>query len=66
MITAGMAGLGFIWVHQSSVAKKLKQGKLIEIFPEHALRKQAMYLYYLNGQYIHPKIRAFVDFFSNP
>jgi len=65
MIAAAQVGLGFIWVHQSSVTKQLEQGDLIEIFPQHALHNQAMYLYYQNGQYIHPKIRAFVDFFSN-
>jgi len=66
MIAAAQVGLGFIWLHKNAVIKQLEQGSLIELFPQHALRNQAMYLYYLSGQYIHPKIRAFVDFFSNP
>src|SRR6185437_1979790 len=66
MIAAAYVGLGFIWLHQNAVAIQLERGDFIELFPQHALRNQAMYLYYQNGQYIHPKIRAFVDFFSNP
>lgn len=65
MIASAKAGLGFVWLHQNSVAQELLSGELIEIFPESALRNQSMYLYYQNGQYIEPKIRAFVDFFAN-
>ncbi|MCC2625936.1 MAG: hypothetical protein K0R14_1809 [Burkholderiales bacterium] len=64
MITAAVAGLGFMWVHKSSVRKELESKSLVELFPEHALRDQPTYLYYMSGQYIHPKIRAFVDFFG--
>lgn len=65
MIASAKAGIGFVWLHADSVASELSSGELIEIFPEHTLRDQSMYLYYQNGQYIQPKIRAFVDFFSS-
>lgn len=64
LFEGALQGLGLIWVHEHAVSDFLKDGSLVEIFEKHSLRNQNVYLYYQNGQYIDPKIRAFVDFFS--
>ncbi len=62
---AALQDLGLIWVHYPAVEKLLQTGKMIELLPNEAPPAQPIYLQYLHGEYIDPKIRAFVDFFSN-
>jgi DNA-binding transcriptional LysR family regulator len=62
---AALQDLGLIWVHYPAVEPLLQTGKLIELLPKEAPPAQPVYIQYLHGEYIDPKIRAFVDFFSN-
>jgi DNA-binding transcriptional LysR family regulator len=64
LISAALENIGFIWTHKAAVQDLLNNGQLVEILPNYVLRDQPMYLYYQSGQYIDPKIRAFVDFYS--
>lgn len=61
---AALQGLGIIWVHEHGVRRYLDSGELVEIFEPYSLAQQKVYLYYPNGQYIDPKTRAFVEYFS--
>lgn len=63
LIEAALQGLGYIWAHEYVVTGLIREGKLTEILPHEVAPERPIYLYYQNGQYIDPKIRAFVDFF---
>lgn len=63
---AALQDLGLIWVHHPAVEPLLQTGQMIELLAHEAPPAQPVYLQYLHGEYIDPKVRAFVDFFSKP
>jgi len=62
-IELALKGLGFIFIKEYEVIDAIKQGKLVEIFPEFNKTKTYIAMYYHYQQYLDPKIRVFVDYF---
>ncbi len=57
--------LGFIYVKEYQILPYLKSGALIEILPHLNKSKINISLYYHHQQYVDPKIRVFIEHFSN-
>jgi DNA-binding transcriptional LysR family regulator len=64
MAECAIQGLGIVKLHDYIVDPALKNGELIEIFPEFCEPKQVVYLYYQQSRYLLPKIRRFIDFYE--
>ncbi|MBA4697095.1 MAG: LysR family transcriptional regulator [Legionella sp.] len=63
MCECAMQSMGIVNLHDYIVADALQNGRLVEILPEFAERKQPVYLYYQQSKYLQPKIRRFIDFY---
>lgn len=64
MIDAALAHIGIIKVLDFRVQEELKRGRLIEFLSNYAELDYPIYLYYRNTRYLDPKIRVFIDFFT--
>lgn len=63
-IELALKHLGFIFIKEYEVSNELQSGKLIEILPKLNKTKAHIAIYYHYQQYLDPKIRVFVDYFS--
>ncbi len=57
--------MGIVNLHDYMVADAIKAGKLTEILHEYQEPQKNVYLYYQQSRYLQPKIRRFIDFFTN-
>lgn len=64
MCDCAIAGMGIVKLHDYIVADSIKSGYLIEILPSFADPVQSIYLYYQQARYLQPKIRRFIDFYT--
>ena len=65
MCDCAALGMGIVKLHDYIVSDYLRDGRLIEIFPEFHQQQQPVYLYYQKTKYLQPKIRRFIDFFTS-
>lgn len=65
ILTAGMKGIGIIYVADYLARNAIKNGSLKEILAAYTQRKITMYAYYLNAPYISSKIIKFKDGLKN-
>lgn len=56
--------MGIVNLHDYMVIDDIKSGKLIEILPDYQEPQKNVYLYYQQSRYLQPKIRAFIDFYT--
>ncbi|KJV35182.1 LysR family transcriptional regulator [Luteibacter yeojuensis] len=57
-----VAGTGIAQVLEVSVRDALDDGRLVELFPDHAEELFPLYAFYPSRRHAPPKVRAFVDF----
>jgi DNA-binding transcriptional LysR family regulator len=57
-------GMGIVQLHDYMVFDTLKDGRLIELLKDFSQSQQAVYLYYQQSRYLQPKIRRFIDFYT--
>ncbi|MBS0351116.1 MAG: LysR family transcriptional regulator [Proteobacteria bacterium] len=57
--------MGVVQLHDYLVADALKDGRLIELLKNFSQLQQPIYLYYKKNRYLQPKIRNFIDFYTN-
>lgn len=62
---ACLAGMGLFLTGDSLVAPWLKQGKLVQVLPDYQFRRFNIYLFYRAYDYELPKIKHFIDFFTD-
>jgi DNA-binding transcriptional LysR family regulator len=65
MRDCAIKGLGLVKLHDYMLQEALENGQLVEVLGEFAEPKQAVYLYYQSRRYLQPKIRRFIDFYTN-
>ncbi len=56
--------MGIVKLHDYVVNHALQDGRLVEILSEYREARQSVYLYYQQSRYLQPKIRKFIDFFT--
>lgn len=64
MCECAILGMGIIKLHEYIVAEALQDGGLVEILSEFQESELSVYLYYQASRYLQPKIRRFIDFFT--
>ncbi|HEY1987446.1 MAG TPA: LysR family transcriptional regulator [Terracidiphilus sp.] len=57
-----LAGYGIVQVMESAVLRLLRQGKLIDLFPDWPDERFPFYVVYPSRKYLRAKTRAFLDF----
>ena len=57
-------GMGIVLLHDYMVSDALKEGRLIELLKDFSQAQQLVYLYYQQSRYLQPKIRRFIDFYT--
>lgn len=58
------AHLGLSYLPEWLVAGDLRDGRLVRLLPDHAQAPLTLYAIYTSRQYMAPKLRSFIDFFS--
>lgn len=58
-------GMGIVQLHDYMVLDTLQDGRLVELLKEFQQPQQPIYLYYRQSRYLQPKIRHFIDFYTN-
>ncbi len=61
---AALQHLGFIWTHCYMVNQHLKDKKLVSFLEKHTQQSFPIYAYYEYQRYRDPKIKVFMDFFT--
>ncbi|CZI43032.1 TPA: LysR family transcriptional regulator [Legionella pneumophila] len=56
--------IGIVNLHDYMVTEAIKNGNLIEILREYQEPHKNVYLYYQQSRYLQPKIRRFIDFYT--
>lgn len=64
MCDCAIAGMGIVQLHDYIVADEIQKERLVEILSEFQEPAQSVYLYYEQSRYLQPKIRRFIDFYS--
>lgn len=64
MRNCALQGMGIIKLHNYMVKDELRDGHLIELLPDLRDPPQPIFLYYQQSRYLQPKIRRFIDFFT--
>ena len=59
-----LQGMGVVQLHDYMVTDALKDGRLIELLRDFSQLQQPVYLYYQQSRYLQPKIRRFIDFYT--
>lgn len=59
-----LQGMGVVQLHDYMVSDALKEGRLIELLKDFSQSQQPVYLYYQQSRYLQPKIRHFIDFYT--
>ena len=58
--------MGIVKLHDYIVSDALKDGRLVELLPEFSEHEQSIYLLYQKSRHLQPKIRKFIDFYTDP
>ena len=58
-------GFGLVQVPRYRVAQDLRTGALVEVLPEHPPTSTPVYLLYVEGRQLTPRVRAFIDWASS-
>ncbi len=59
--------LGIAWLHEYAVHSELIDGRLISLLTEFTAKADiSLYVYYKETKFVTSKVRAFIDFFSQP
>ena len=61
---ATKAGLGISHLSTYMVASDLRDGTLLQLFPEHNGEASGIYAVYASKHHLAPKVRVFIDYFS--
>ncbi|HEV2614236.1 MAG TPA: LysR family transcriptional regulator [Gammaproteobacteria bacterium] len=64
MRECALKGMGIVNMHDYMVKEAIKEKRLVELFPKHHEAEQPVYLYYQQSRYLQPKIRRFIDFYT--
>lgn len=59
-----LQGMGIVQLHDYMVLDTLRDGRLVELLKEFQEPRQSVYLYYHQSRYLQPKIRHFIDFYT--
>jgi DNA-binding transcriptional LysR family regulator len=65
MRECAILGMGIVKLHDYMVMDAIQDGRLIEILSEFQEPPSPVYLYYQQSRYLQPKIRKFIDFFTD-
>lgn len=65
MRECAIAGMGIVNLHDYMVNDAIKDGKLIEVLQVYQEPNTNVYLYYQQNRYLQPKIRRFIDFYTD-
>lgn len=64
MRECAILGLGIVKLHDYMVTDDLRDQRLVEILTEYKEPQQSVYLYYQQTRHLQPKIRRFIDFYT--
>lgn len=64
MLECSIRGIGIVMLHDYVVRDAINKGLLIELLNEYQEPERPVYLYYQQQKYLQPKIRLFIDFFT--
>ena len=64
MLECAYRGLGIVKLHEFMAAEAIAKGRLVEILGDYSAPLEPIYMYYKKEKIIQPKIRCFVDYFS--
>lgn len=59
-----LQGMGVVLLHDYMVSDALQGGRLVELLKDFRRPQQPVYLYYQQSRYLQPKIRRFIDFYT--
>jgi len=62
LLHAATVGAGFIYVLDIFTTDFIKQGKLVNVFPEWETSKRIFHAVTVKSRFVSPKVRAFIDF----
>lgn len=65
MRECAMQGMGIVNLHDYMVADALSDARLIEVLREYQEPEKYVYLYYRKSRHLQPKIRRFIDFYTD-
>jgi DNA-binding transcriptional LysR family regulator len=65
MRECAIQGLGIVRLHDYMVNEALKNKSLIELLPQYHQTPIPVFLYYQRNRYLQPKIRKFIDFYTD-
>jgi DNA-binding transcriptional LysR family regulator len=64
IINTALQNIGFIFTKEYLIKQHIKSGKLVEVLSTYTKNQLSIYVYYRYQLYPDPKIRAFIDFFT--
>ncbi len=64
MIECALNGLGIVQLHEYMVAEPIANNRLVEVLRKFGRPKIPIWVYFPTGRYLQPKVRKFIDFFS--
>lgn len=64
MLECAIRGMGLVNLHDYMVTESINTGKLIEVLRDYQEPQKYVYLYYQQNRYLQPKIRRFIDFYT--
>lgn len=59
-----LQGMGIVLLHDYMVSDALQGGRLVELLKDFRQPQQPVFLYYQQSRYLQPKIRRFIDFYT--
>ena len=62
LLQAAAMGAGYIYILDIFTTELIRQGKLVEVFPEWETSKRIFHAVTIKSRFVPPKIRAFIDF----
>ena len=60
-LTAGLAGLGVLWLPKYMAGEHAANGALVQLFTDWQIDSMPLYLAYLPNRYVSKQLRAFID-----
>ncbi|GAB3258950.1 LysR family transcriptional regulator [Chitinimonas naiadis] len=64
LVEAAEAGYGILQSATFIIGPALRAGRLVEVLPDWHIAPSAIWAVYPSGRFLAPKVRAFIDFFS--
>ena len=61
LLEAAINGLGIAYLPSYVFAQAMACGKVVDLFPDLRLKLQGVHVIYPSGQFMQPKVRAFID-----